>query len=139
MKLKNKPVPPVRTVKRITEDLDCYEDWTLLQLIDRFGPDAKIVANDGWDSTDMMLEVTWTENDESLAKRQEQYEKALAAYETWYQENKEAIELELQIREDKRLNRQARELERKQKEAKQRKKALEAELARIQAILSQPE
>jgi predicted RNase H-like nuclease (RuvC/YqgF family) len=137
MKLKTKPIPPVRTVKKVKEDLDEYAEWTLTELIERFGPDAKIVlSDDSWDSIEPRLEVTWTESDESLARRQEQYEKDIASYEAWYQENKEAIELELQIRKDKQLYRKARELERQQKEAKKRKKELEAELAKVQAILS---
>ena len=97
MKLKSKPKPPVR--KHIREWLQISSGTTLLDIInfaDKFNIPSKDVKFecDYYDS-DIGVILIRDEYDVDFQKRIDSYNKRLDIWTTWYNENKEEIEKEI--------------------------------------------
>lgn len=101
MKLKAQPKKPVRGTEKhyITISYGMSIADVLEQIGPSVNPDTCLFHDFGFGYDSIVYEVP--ESDQSFAQRLATYEKAMAAYAAWYEENKEAIEEELKYRENK--------------------------------------
>lgn len=101
MKLKAQPKKPVRGTEE--RYIGIGFGMSIADVLEEIGPGINLNTclfhGFGYDIDGIMYEVP--ESDQSFAQRLATYEKAMAAYAAWYEENKEAIEEELKYRENK--------------------------------------
>lgn len=82
----------------------------------------KISIESEYDYTDVYLLLEVEESEENYNKRVERYEKEVATYEKWYEENEEDIKAELKRREEAKKEKAK---ERKEKKKQQLKESIE--------------
>jgi hypothetical protein len=136
-RLRGKPRKPVRK-KRIERTYCLYCGMSVAEMLALLpeGMDLSIPTfsiDYGYDTDiEIMLSYYEQEPEEHFAARMATYEKKLATYNTWYEENKDAIEAELARREEieqkllaKKLRREKQKALNALREAKKKLKALE--------------
>lgn len=132
MKIRSKPVKPIR--KELMKNIYIDDEMGLLDIINYFEElginvnDVSIVVDRCWDNTEVSAAGTYTESDEEYNERLLRYEKKLAEYNKWYDDNKEQIAAEVKKRKEAII---------KKKEAilLKAKQVAEKELAKLQKKL----
>jgi predicted transposase YbfD/YdcC len=108
MKLKSKPKKPVRkgvsSSKCIMYDIhgDLIDTVKFLaDLIDEDAISQKVEVSHYYDDVSIELTTVKPESDEVFNKRMDNYKARKKVYDAWYAENKDEIEAEIKMREDK--------------------------------------
>ena len=136
-KLRAEPKEPIR--ETVSHRLPLYDDCSVSELIEvmkeyNLAPsDIKFrYESSYYDSVDYYFEFSALETEKSYQKRVRRYQRLKKAYDTWYAQNCDAIEVELKKR---KLEATQKELKEKQKE----KLRLQEELSIIQKKISKYE
>lgn len=131
-KIKSKPKKPERKMQRQYRSL--YEGETLQYWLDEGIPrdaEIKYARYSGYESEEMEFVWEEPESEEQYQRRLTSYEINMAAYNKWYEENKEAIEEEIALREQEEKEKIKKRKERELKKAEKDLKKLEKKIKRM--------